>query len=395
MNTSGDEFLRLRELLLGAGERWDDGELAQVLINGLTHSAIEAAPGLLSLPWPNHDPNELRAGTVRRELSTMIDSGDDPNLKALKILTETRKQLSTRLTEVAELFGHTTSRTGRNHLKREILPWFLDHIIDRLKNTSDRLRHPDLETTRSNKSPRPLAPLVDQGNYRPELQAPIEPTELAEALKGRLIQVALDIGDLDEATRLAQIAAAHGADLVEVGDPLIKRHGMKAAARIRRMVPGVPLVVEFSSSDWVDEQVELAAEAGADVVFVLGLDQPSRIERAVRAARNHQVGIVLAIPAHVDIADWCSTVESAGADAISIIRNIDSAESAAATGARMRQVAEVATIPLVISGGFTPHNVDEVLDDDWGILIIGGAFVHAPDPAAVLRSLRQNVDPGP
>ena len=391
MNPSADRIEELRTLLLGRDDRWDGGELGRVLKAGLSLSSIENAPGLLGLPWPTDDPSEALPVTVKRELSRMIDDGDDPYLKALKALTETRKPLSTRLTEVAELFGHTTSRTGRNRLKQEILPWFFDHIIERLQRTSDRLRAP-ASSGAAEPPPTVIRPLADHGTYRGELQAPINPTQLAEVLKGRLLQIALDVSDLEEATRLAQIAAANGADLIEVGDPLIKRFGMKSVCRIREMVPGMPIVVEFASSDWVDEQIELAVEAGADLVFVMGLDQPSRIERAVRTARSHRVGIVLAIPTHVDVTQWCATVESAGADGISIIRNIDSAEAAAATMARMRAVADTTAVPVVISGGFGPNNIADVADDEWSVLIVGGAFIRARDPVAVMQILREMVD---
>lgn len=228
---------------------------------------------------------------------------------------------------------------------------------------------------------------------RSALRAPVDPMELGEALQGRrLVQIALDISDLDQAVRLAQVAAMGGADLVEVGDPLIKRHGMNCISRVREAVPEMPLVAEFASSDWVDEQIGDAAEAGADLVYLLGLDRRSRIERAVRTARAQRVGLCLCIPGHASPEEWCSMAESAGLDVISIIRNIDSAGSSGDTSLRLREVAAIAHVPLAISGGFTPDNLVEVLDDDWRIVIVGSAFVHARNPAEVLASLRKVIE---
>ncbi len=56
-------------------------------------------------------------------------------------------------------------------------------------------------------------------------------------------------------------------------------------------------------------------------------------------------------------------------------------------------MAKIANIPLVISGGFTPHNVAEVKDDEWSILIVGGAFIRAPDPAAILTAIQEAIEP--
>ena len=110
-------------------------------------------------------------------------------------------------------------------------------------------------------------------------------------------------------------------------------------------------------------------------------------------ARSHRVGIVLTIPTHADPDEWCATVANAGVDAISVIRNIDSAESLAATTARMRQVAGCATIPLVIAGGFNPTNVAEIAADDWSVLIVGAAFIHARDPGETLQAIRRAIKP--
>lgn len=384
MNTiSGDE----RDLLLGSGERWDGGELARVFIAGISLSSIEAAPTLLALPWPVTTPSHSSAEAAHALLSKLIAEGDDPNLRALRALTDIRKPMSRRLTEVAEIFGNTTSRSGRNRLRSEILPWFLDHLAERLRATAGQMRDGQARAG----AVETRHPLADPGKYRVQLTKPIEPTELGDVLKGRLIQIALDVNTVDDAVRLAQIAAAGGADMIEVGDPIIKRFGMGAVTEIRNMVPGCPIVVEFASSDWVDEQVEMAADAGGDIIFVLGLDHPSRIERAVRAARGKRVGIVLAMPSHVDSEAWCSMVESAGVDAISLIRNIDSAEATQRTTAKIREVSAITDVPLVISGGFAPHNIGEVLNDNWSVVIVGGSFINSRDPESTLRQMQESL----
>lgn len=70
MQLTADDLKRLRRQLLGAGGSWRDGELACVLIEGLTLASIEASPGLLSLPWPLAQPNESLAVAARRVLAT-------------------------------------------------------------------------------------------------------------------------------------------------------------------------------------------------------------------------------------------------------------------------------------------------------------------------------------
>jgi 3-keto-L-gulonate-6-phosphate decarboxylase len=48
----------------------------------------------------------------------------------------------------------------------------------------------------------------------------------------------------------AQAAGTAGADLVEVGDPLIKRYGICAVPAIREAAPSAMVVAEMISTDW-------------------------------------------------------------------------------------------------------------------------------------------------
>lgn len=132
---SDPQLADLRRSLLGSSERWDDGELASVLMAGLRLSALEGAPALLALPWPG-PASDSPAARARSCLLEMLESGDDPNLQALKLLTDSRKPVTTRLAEVSEVFGRTSSRTGRNRLRDDVLPWFHDYILQELASSS-------------------------------------------------------------------------------------------------------------------------------------------------------------------------------------------------------------------------------------------------------------------
>jgi HEAT repeat protein len=100
----------------------------------------------------------------------------------------------------------------------------------------------------------------------------------------RHLQVAMDMHDLDEATTVAIAAAEAGADFLEVGDPLIKRVGLAAVEHLKRHVPKTPLVVEMMSADWGRDQVILAAQAGADIVLLIGPASTSSVADAVDPA---------------------------------------------------------------------------------------------------------------
>lgn len=242
----------------------------------------------------------------------------------------------------------------------------------------------DVSLTFAQKQPTPTARTA---SVRSSLRAPVDTKQLALGLGQRLLQVALDVPDLERACSLANATAAAGADLLEVGDPLIKRFGMDAVRRVRSTEPEVPMIVELSSSDWADDQVGLAAEAGADLVLLLGLRRSPRIERAMGAARRHGVGCIVGLPADVDVGPWCRMAQGHGVDGIAVIRSIDNASSAADSLRLVHSVRRATTLPIAVSGGFTPSEVEASLSLPWNLIIVGRAVVQAPDPSAVVQQL--------
>lgn len=224
------------------------------------------------------------------------------------------------------------------------------------------------------------------------LCSPIDPLVFRTTLKARLLQVALDVSDLSKAVEIANTAARFRSFIVEVGDPLIKRYGMEAVQQIRKIRPKFPLVVEMASSDWAEEQVSFAAEAGADIVLLMGLSNETRIERAVYSARKKEVGLILALPLKQDIAKWCRTAEELGVDGIAIIRSIDSSAKPSDSLSRVRAARKETNIPIAVSGGSTPTQIESGLNDDWNIVIVGRAIVDAPDPKETMQRILEILD---
>jgi len=256
---------------------------------------------------------------------------------------------------------------------------------------SSRVRHAELT---SPAGPRLSAPAlldashgVDGPAWHAFLRSPVNPLKLRDALRKRLLQVALDVTSIEEAERLAGIAVSAGADLLEVGDPLLRRFGFEALTRIRLSQPDTPLIAEFASSDWADEQVRLAADAGADIVSLIGLANEPRIARAVYAARAAKVGIFVEVPRNQADLSWCKMAQELGVDGVSIIRNIDATTNPKASWDRVKRIRRGCDIPIAVSGGFGASHIAAALNISWNIVIVGRAIVDAPDPASVLNQL--------
>ena len=101
------------------------------------------------------------------------------------------------------------------------------------------------------------------------------------------LQVALDFVDTSRALRCAKEAVAGGADLLEVGTPLLKAEGLEAVRALHREFPKVPVVCDAKTMDAGRAEFETAAKAGASVVIVGGfINKASDGAAATRAVRK-------------------------------------------------------------------------------------------------------------
>ncbi|GGK34696.1 hypothetical protein GCM10010124_29200 [Pilimelia terevasa] len=205
----------------------------------------------------------------------------------------------------------------------------------------------------------------------------------------RAVQVALDTTDLDHAIRVARAAASATLPLIEVGDPLIKAVGM-AAVRAIKAAGDATVVVEMMSADWGRDQVVLAAEAGADVVLLIGPASVASVAAAVGAGRRLGVPIVLDVPPNVS-SSWIRDMERAAVDGLAVTTNIDLGVGGVDPLAAARTLRAWTQLPVSVSGGFSPADNAALASPDWDILIVGRSVTEAVDPAAAAARFAQHV----
>jgi 3-keto-L-gulonate-6-phosphate decarboxylase len=207
----------------------------------------------------------------------------------------------------------------------------------------------------------------------------------------RTVQVALDLRDLQQAVKIAEAVAQAGARFVEVGDPLVKNCGVAAIERVKQAVPNVAVVAEMMSADWGRDQVVLAAEAGADVVLLIGPASTASVSAAVDASRRLGVPLVLDAPQGRFEPAWVQAMERTGVDGFAITTNIDLGVAGPQPLERARILRSWTRLPVAVSGGFGPADDDVYTDHGWDILIVGRSVTDAVDPATAAEQLINRV----
>ena len=101
-----------------------------------------------------------------------------------------------------------------------------------------------------------------------------------------IVQISLDLTNIDDALKTAEIALRAGVDWLEVGTPLIIAEGMNGVRELRKKYPDVPIVADLKTMDGGWLEAELMAKAGATHVVVMGQAHCETIELVVRAGKD-------------------------------------------------------------------------------------------------------------
>jgi len=133
------------------------------------------------------------------------------------------------------------------------------------------------------------------------------------------------------------------------------------------------------------------AEAGADVVLLIGPASIASVSAAVAAARRLGVALTLDVPPqHVDPA-WLRDMERTGIDGFVVTTNIDLGVGGNHPLATAKTIRTCSQLPVAVSGGFSTADDALTHSDDWDIAIVGRSIADAVDPADMAYQLTSTV----
>ncbi|PWU48503.1 hypothetical protein DLJ47_28160 [Micromonospora sp. S4605] len=236
------------------------------------------------------------------------------------------------------------------------------------------------------------ANLLDRHGTATSTAAGISKEAFRRLRDGRALQVALDVRDVDYAIAVAQAAATAGVQFIEIGDPLIKSVGIRAISAIKQRTPGAWIVAEMMSADWGRDQVVLAAEAGADVVLLIGPASIASVSAAVEASKRLAVPIIIDVPEGRLIQGWVQDMERAGVDGFAITTNIDLGVAGFHPLDQAQLIRSWTKLPVAVSGGFEPTDIEASRRRSWDILVVGRGVTDSLDPAAAARDLAASIE---
>jgi 3-hexulose-6-phosphate synthase/6-phospho-3-hexuloisomerase len=202
-----------------------------------------------------------------------------------------------------------------------------------------------------------------------------------------VVQVALDVVELERAVEIARQAVRGGVEWVEAGTPLIKAAGLEAVRRLRREFPKNTLVADMKTMDAGALEAEMAAEAGADVVCVLGAAADATISEAVAAARRKGARVLVDLLAVPDPRARAKRAEQLGASYICVHVGIDQQKLGMDPLEQLRAIAGAVEVPIAVAGGITAETAPALVEGGASIIIVGSAITRAKDVELAAREI--------
>jgi 3-hexulose-6-phosphate synthase len=193
-----------------------------------------------------------------------------------------------------------------------------------------------------------------------------------------IVQLSLDLTDLSEALRTADLAVQVGVDWLEVGTPLIIAEGMRAVRELRARYPEIPIVADLKTMDGGWLEAEIMAKAGASMVVVMGQAHAETVELVVKAGSDFGVKVMGDNMAMADPVEGAKRLEELGCDYVIHhvgfdMRTLRRERGLAAPTPldRLREVVEAVSVPVQAVGGLTVEQAVDTPGYGAPLVVIG------------------------
>jgi 3-hexulose-6-phosphate synthase len=196
------------------------------------------------------------------------------------------------------------------------------------------------------------------------------------------LQIAFDFGDLDDLIALAK-RFGDDVDWIEVGTPLIVKESIRAVSAFKHSCPAKKIVADLKIVDAGAKEAELAFDAGADIVTVLGCAYDATIIGATQQAHAQQGQVMVDLMGVNDKPRRAREVEALGVDFICIHAGWDESQSSNDPLADLIAVKQATKVPLTIAGGMTVERLTQISRHGPHTIIVGRTVTLSPDPVAV------------
>jgi 3-hexulose-6-phosphate synthase len=210
----------------------------------------------------------------------------------------------------------------------------------------------------------------------------------------RSVQISLDVSTIDEALRLAEIAARAGVDWLEAGTGLLFLNGIEVIRALRRHFPDHPIVADMKVADGGYYFGRMVAEAGATHLDVLAAAHPATLEGAARAAQEFGLTILGDLMLSPDPASGARRLAALGVDYAMVHLGAEHRRKHPELTALddLDTVLQAVNISVQAVGGLSIEQAVEAARRGAQSVVLGGPLVPGDWGSSLAATLREVVE---
>jgi len=206
------------------------------------------------------------------------------------------------------------------------------------------------------------------------------------------LQVSLDLVNLDQALALVERTSAF-VDVVEVGTPLALREGVSAITAIKTRFPALLVLADYKIVDGGFYEADMAYQAGADIVTVLGVASDATIEGAMKAAGVHGKQVMLDLLGFNFDEARVKHLDNSGANYLCAHTAIDDQQNGSSPLDDLEKVSQMlGKSRLAVAGGLNETNLPRIMPFHPDIVIVGAGITRNGDPGEAAARVRKIMD---
>ncbi|MDQ1085492.1 3-hexulose-6-phosphate synthase [Siphonobacter sp. SORGH_AS_1065] len=202
------------------------------------------------------------------------------------------------------------------------------------------------------------------------------------------LQVAIDLLTTQDALALAAKVAPY-VDIIELGTPLIKAEGLKVVTAMKEAHPDKLVFADMKTADTGFLEAEIAFQAGADLVTVMGTVDDATVKGAVEAAEKHGKKVVVDTIGVKDRVQRAKEVTAFGVAFVELHAGLDEQALPSYSIQKLISEGKEAKVPFSVAGGVNIHTIKDVVAAGADVIVAGGAIYGAEDPAAAAKALKE------
>lgn len=204
------------------------------------------------------------------------------------------------------------------------------------------------------------------------------------------LQVAIDLLTTEAALDLAAKVSPY-VDIIELGTPLIKAEGLKVITAMKSAHPDKLVFADLKTADTGALEAEMAFNAGADLVTVMGAVDDSTIKGAVEAAKKAGKKVVVDTIGVKDRVQRAKEVTAFGVAFVELHAGLDEQAQPGYNVQKLIGEGREAQVPFSIAGGVNLDTIKDVVAAGAAVAVAGGAIYGAQDPAAAAKALKEAI----